>query len=46
VVPSRERLSFKLFHLVEGEAEGPFAIAALVFVAVLALISGIAIRLH
>jgi hypothetical protein len=35
---NRDRLNFKLFRLVEGEAEGRFAILALVAIAIFALI--------
>jgi hypothetical protein len=35
---SRDRLIFKFFHFVEGEAEGRFAISALVALALAALI--------
>jgi hypothetical protein len=35
---NRDRLLFKFFHLVEGEAEGRFAISALVALVLAALI--------
>jgi hypothetical protein len=35
---SRNRLIFKIFHFVEGEAEGRFAISALVALVLAALI--------
>jgi heme/copper-type cytochrome/quinol oxidase subunit 4 len=38
VAGKRDRLIFKFFHLVEGEAEGRFAIVALVFVVLATLV--------
>ena len=37
--PKRDRLVFRLFRFVEGEAEGRFAIAALVFLMVAAVVA-------
>jgi hypothetical protein len=41
---NRDRLSFKLFRLIEGEAEGRFAITALVTVALVALLCWMSLR--
>ena len=41
---NRDRLSFRVFRLIEGEAEGRFAIMALVAIALFVLILG-AVRL-
>ena len=42
---NRDRLSFRLFRLIEGEAEGQFAIAALMVIALATLLCWIALRL-
>lgn len=41
MAPSRDRLIFKFFRLVEGEAEGRFAISALVALVLAALIASV-----
>jgi hypothetical protein len=45
VAGNRDRLAFKLFRLFEGEAEGRFAIAALVFLVVVFLLAHFGISL-
>jgi hypothetical protein len=42
--PKRDRLVFRMFRLVEGEAEGRFAIYALVFLVVAALVASIVLK--
>jgi hypothetical protein len=42
VAGNRERLNFKFFRLVEGEAEGRFAISALVLLVVASLLTYVA----
>jgi hypothetical protein len=42
---NRDRLSFRLFRLIEGEAEGQFAIAALVVIALAGLLCWMGLRL-
>jgi hypothetical protein len=42
--PKRDRLVFRLFRLVEGEADGRFAISALAFLVVAALVASFLLR--
>lgn len=41
MAPRRERLLFRFFNLVEGEAEGRFAIGAVVFAVLVVLLAGL-----
>jgi hypothetical protein len=44
VAGNRDRLIFRFFRLIEGEAEGRFAISALVFLLVAGLMISLALR--
>jgi protein gp37 len=46
VAGNRDRLVFKFFHLLEGRAEGRFAIVALVFLVLVALLVCFALRYY
>jgi hypothetical protein len=44
VAGNRDRLIFKFFRLVEGEAEGRFAISALVILVLAAVVGSFALK--